>query len=1214
MAFVHLRTHSRASIKDGLIPYNHAKKGPRSLSQLAADDGQVAIALTDLANMYGAIGFHEDALADGVKPILGVDAWVEPDVTQPDGLDGKPVHTRVVLLAQDEEGYRKIMHWLSRAFMENLQKGVPLIKQSWLAEGTEGVVALSGDMQHGEMAQAVLEDDQGQGQAKAKAALDFYKRAFGDRFYIELQRYGQKDEAVQVERLAELASANQVPPVATQPVQFATRDDFFVHELRYCVSNGEVISTPGRHPAFTPEQYFKSSEEMTALFADIPEAVSNTAAIAATCSVRPDIGQHYLPDFSSHEMGEMDMLRQRAAKGMEKRLEQAYPDAAERARHHKEWDDRLQYELGVIDKMGFAGYFLIVSDFIGYARDHDIMVGPGRGSGAGSLVAYSTGITDIDPMRYNLLFERFLNPERISMPDVDVDFEFAGRGDVIQYVIDHYGEDRVAQIATLGTLGGRAAINGVGRAFGISPRTIAAIAALVPQKPGMTLKLAVKGDPEKDIQPIPALVSRYETEAEVRKVIDAALKLEGSPTNVGVHASGLLISPRSVSDFSPLYYDPSSAGQARGRSHYDMNAVERAGLVKFDFLGLATLDIIKDTLRLINQRHPSDKPLVQSGIPLADPKTLDAIAAGDTVNVFQLESDGMQRMLKAAKPTCLEDVVAMVALFRPGPMDLIPSFCARKNGNEVVEYPDPRVEPILKETYGIMVYQEQVMQMAQILGGYSLGAADLLRRAMGKKKVEEMDKQRQIFREGAVRNGLTEAKADEIFALMEKFAGYGFNKSHAAAYGTLAYQTAWLKTNYPIEFYTATMNFEALEKKLVAMEKTISDARAHGFKILPPDINAPSLNFEPASGAIRYGMAGLKGVSVSSVEAIIAERERGGEFRDIFDFVERMPRKDAGKKVLDAMVCVGAFDSLYEDRASLMAAIPDLIKYAGKYATRKAKADSLLSEEDLPELGAAKRKTRRTKPVAALERPEIAKAPAWSQAEALEKEHAVAGFYMSGHPFQVWRQRLGGLAAATSLRDAAAIDPQDENGLRLIAGVVSAVFVNTKQDGKRWAKVILSDGTASSQIMIWSEGYEPAAGWLRAGEFMAAGVRIAPDRRDSSVSQMNVDQVFSFEQMQARLAKAVDIAVLPSELESVGKAIAACAPASQSEESIPVRLHMPDPKVEGRHLVSSSDRAPRIAAASLKTLTEAVGQDRVHIEARDSLHLQPSRRRRPYAR
>lgn len=1220
--FVHLRTHSSATIKDGVL-------SPKELPKLAAKAHQDAIALTDCNRMLGTIKFYKAAQAAGVKPIIGIDVWVEADVTSPvaeGDLAAQPQFNRMILLCQTHEGYEKLIDWVSRGYLDNQKRlgsdSVAFIKQSWLRdEGTQGLIGLSGDMEHGEVAQAVLLDDINEARTRSMRALHFYRSAFGDRYYIEVQRYNQPKEGVQVERLAKLASATGIPLVATQPVQFAKRDDFFIHELRYCQSHGEVITAAGRQPVFTPEQYFKSSEEMAELFSDLPEAVTNSGAIAQRCNVELNLGKFFLPHFDTpNNISEADYMIQLAKEGLNERLEAYYPDPQERERERPRYDARLQTELDTIVRMDFPGYFLIVSDFIRWAKDQDIPVGPGRGSGAGSLVAYSLKITDINPLPYGLLFERFLNPERISMPDFDVDFEYERRDQVIAYVRQKYGDAAVSQIATLGTLAARAAVQAAAAAFGVAPMARQNLSKLIPQKPpGLTIHQALFGDPKKpDIKIVPELVERYENEAETNKILKLAMQLEKMPSNVGTHASGVLIAHGTISQFSPLYYDPSSKSAAPV-SQYDKDDVEAAGLVKFDFLGLKTLDIIYGATQNINRR-PEFKgaPFDLSKVSLKDSKTFENLRAGDTVAVFQLEGVGMTRTVKSMRPDTFEDMVALVAMYRPGPMDLIPTLIRRKHGQEEVLYPDPRVEPVLKETYGIMVYQEQVMQMAQIIGGYTLGGADLLRRAMGKKKVEEMEKERAKFREGAQKNGLTAEKADQIFDDMEKFAGYGFNKSHAAAYGLVSYQTAYLKTHYPVEFYAAHINVHAKAKAADKVEDAILDARRHGVKLLPPDINNPSVSFECTAEGIAYGMSGLKFVSERAVDAVIAAH-REAPFTSFMDFIRRAAiSPHINKRAVESFIKVGAFDSIEPNRAMLLENLTESMKYAGKYARRKAEEEKLLADdqfEGLPTDGdvkpVAKRKSRKPKTSKDLPEPEMVPVKPWGTLQRVTAEHEMANFYISGHPFDAFAERFAGLQAATPLTQVDNLDPNKETGLRLITGVIQAVYVQPDKNGRNYAKVELNDGEMVQRIMVFSDPFAGHESELTAGANIAFAAQVEFDRRstDGALS-LNVKKVLSEDTLYGVLTEKVHVALTQDQLGKLDEVLAPhqFTPSPEQPDVNPttVRLHLPDQKNPGNFLVADLAHYSLKASTQLiKDLEEAFGEDQVKLSFRRRVDIQP---------
>ncbi|MBP8862440.1 MAG: DNA polymerase III subunit alpha, partial [Ottowia sp.] len=895
--FVHLRLHTEFSVVDGTTRVD-------DVVAAAARDRQPALAITDFGNLFGAIKFYKAARGAGVKPLIGAEVLLEGRDAEQDA------PSRVLLLVVNHQGYLNLSELLARAWTQGVVKAQAVVRWAWLAELADGLILLSG-AQAGPVGQALL---QGQTQQASDAALKLAE-LFPHRFYLELQRAGRRDDEAHVAAAVQLAARLKLPVVATHPVQFATPDDYEAHEARVCIAEGEILGNPRRVRRFTPEQYFKSSAEMAELFADLPSAVANAAEIAKRCNLTLVLGKPQLPEFPVPDGHTIETyFRQASLDGLEERLQHLYPDAAKRDAERPRYLERLEFEIGTILKMGFPGYFLIVGDFINWAKANGCPVGPGRGSGAGSLVAYALKITDLDPLEYALLFERFLNPERVSMPDFDIDFCQANRDRVIEYVKDKYGKNAVSQIATFGTMAARAAIRDVGRVLDMSYTFCDGISKLIPNKPGQHITI----DGALKVEPI--LAERLAKEDEVKTLLALAQKLEGLTRNIGMHAGGVLIAPGKLTDFTPLYQQPGSESAV---SQYDKDDVEAVGLVKFDFLGLATLTILEIAKELIVKRHPGQADFAFENIPLVDKDTYKLFQDGRTEAVFQFESRGMQGMLRDARPTRLEDLIALNALYRPGPMDLIPSFVARKHGREPVEYPHPLVAEMLSETYGIMVYQEQVMQTAQILGGYSLGGADLLRRAMGKKKPEEMAQHRLIFREGAAKNGIAEGKADEIFDLMEKFAGYGFNKSHAAAYSLLAYHTAWLKVHYTAEFFCANMTVEMdnTDKLKVLYE----DALKEGMAFEPPDVNRGGYRFEPVSDTlIRYGLGAVKGTGQQAIEAIVAAREgrgggnAGGEsgpFTSLFDFCRRIDRTRVNKRTVEALIRAGAFDALHMNRA-----------------------------------------------------------------------------------------------------------------------------------------------------------------------------------------------------------------------------------------------------------------------------------------------------------
>ena len=768
-AFVHLRLHSEYSIVDGTVRIDQAVA-------TAIADAMPALALTDLGNAFGLVKFYKTARAAGVKPLWGCDVWLTHDAE-------RDAPFRALLIAQTRAGYLRLAEWLTRAYRSNAYRGRAELQREWFDEGTEGLIALSG-ARDGDVGQQLSQSHRA---GAAKAARDWAAR-FPNRYYLEVQRAGRADDDAFVAATVDLARELELPIVATHPIQFLRQADFRAHEARVCISEGHVLADPRRPKRFTPDQYFKSQAEMAAAFADLPEALANSVAIAQRCNLGLPLDKNYLPEFPTPAGVTLDdHLRREAATGLNRRLDALYPDGGTRAAKRSTYEERLDFETKTIVQMGFSGYFLIVADFINWAKNHGVPVGPGRGSGAGSLVAYALGITDLDPLRYGLLFERFLNPERVSMPDFDIDFCQDGRDRVIDYVKRKYGADSVSQIATFGTMAAKAVVRDVGRVLDLPYMFCDGIAKLIPFQPGklITLKMA------RTMEPL--LAEREKTEEEVRELLELAESLEGLTRNVGMHAGGVLIAPGRLTDFCPLYTQAGADGMV---SQFDKDDVEAIGLVKFDFLGLTTLTILDWTLRYVRALDASFT-LTLDTVPLDDKGAYDIFRIGNTAAVFQFESRGMRDLVKQAPPTRFEDVIALVALYRPGPMELIPDYIARKSGRERADYVDPRLEPILSPTHGVMIYQEQVMQIAQAIGGYTLGRADLLRRAMGKKNVQEMAKHRDVFIEGAEANGVSRTKASHLFDLMEKFAGYGFNKSHAAAYALVAYQTAYFKAHHP---------------------------------------------------------------------------------------------------------------------------------------------------------------------------------------------------------------------------------------------------------------------------------------------------------------------------------------------------------------------------------------------------------------------------------
>jgi DNA polymerase-3 subunit alpha len=1052
--FVHLRMHSEFSIVDGIVRLDAAVAA-------AANDRQQALALSDLSNLSGFIRFYKAARSAGVKPIAGCDVWISEDSGGVRREGPRVGSSRALLLARNRDGYRALCELLSRAHLENTGHGRAELRFAWFAEvDASGLIALSG-AQGGDFGIALA----GGRHAEAIERARRWAAAFPGAFYIELQRYGQADAEHYIEAAIPLASELGLPVVATHPVQFLTRGEFVAHEARTCIAEGEILANPARAKHFTAEQYLKTQDEMTELFADIPSALVNAVEIAKRCSLELELGKPRLPRFPTPAGRTIDEhLVREADAGLEVRLAHRFPDVAVREAERPRYASRLAFEAETICKMGFPGYFLIVADFINWAKQHGVPVGPGRGSGAGSLVAYSLGITDLDPLAYNLLFERFLNPERVSMPDFDIDFCQEGRDTVIDYVKKKYGAESVAQIATFGTMAAKAAIRDVGRVLDLPYNFVDGIAKLIPFRPCRLVTIADARREE------PLLAEREAKEDEVREVLALAEQIEGITRNVGMHVGGVLIAPGKLTDFTPLYAQAGAHDAAASVvSQYDKDDVEAAGLVKFNFLGLSTLTILDWTVAHIRGLYEDQREFTLECIPLDDPEAYDLFRKAETVAVFQFESPGMRRMLLEAKPDRFGDIVALNALYRPGPMDLIPDFIARKKG-ERFEYPDPRVKAILEETYGIMVYQEQVMQMAQIIGGYSLGGADLLRRAMGKKKADEMATHRAIFGEGAEKNGVSRSKANEIFDLMEKFAAYGFNKAHAAAYSLLAVQTAWLKVHFTAELMAA--NLSAARDDTDKVKSLIEDARHHGITILPPDLNRSEARFAPVrteeaarATAIRYGLCAVKGTGSPAVEAIVDARRNRGLFSDVFDFCGRVDKGLVNQRVVEALVRAGALDSLTPDgaagRASLFASI--------------ARA---MGESDHDEFLAVS---------------------GWTRKEALSAEKETLGVYLSGHPFDEHATSVRRLAPRPLAALVVSSEPQ------IVAGIVDAMRVVMTRGGKILI-VTLDDGSGRLEATFRASIFLENTERLRENElFVLTGVVWNDDF--SGGLRMNVDEI-----------------------------------------------------------------------------------------------------------
>jgi len=1061
--FVHLRLHSEYSVTDGIARLDAAV-------ERAARDGMPALALTDSANVFGMVKFYRAARAAGVKPVIGADCWV-----QGDSAADKP--TRVLLLCASSAGYLRLSELLSRAWLKNQRQGRAEIDRAWLRDtGNDGLIALSG-AGAGDVGLALAA---GNAAAAERLARD-WSGLFPGRYYIELQRAGAAHAETLVARSVELAARLGLPVVATHPVQFLAPEDFKAHEARVCIAQGYVLGDQRRPRQFTPEQYFKTQEEMARLFADVPQALANAVEIARRCNLRIELGRSRLPAFPTPPGVTLDQyLRRQAEQGLAARLVKLFADAAERERAAPRYHARLDFEIRTIIQMGFAGYFLIVADFINWAKRNGVPVGPGRGSGAGSLVAYSLGVTDLDPITYNLLFERFLNPERVSMPDFDIDFCQDGRDRVIDYVRSKYGADSVSQIATFGTMAARAVVRDCGRVLDLGYNFCDQVAKLIPVQPGRAITLADAREME------PLLAQREKKEDEVRELLALGEKLEGLTRNVGMHAGGVLIAPGKLTEYCPLY---AAEGGVNVISQLDKDDVEAVGLVKFDFLGLTTLTILDWAERFV--REMSDAQFALERIPLDDKATYQLLSAGNTTAVFQLESRGMRDLIKRARPDCFEDVIALVALYRPGPMDLIPDFIARKHGSQRVEYLDPRLEPILRPTYGIMVYQEQVMQIGQVIGGLTLGGADLLRRAMGKKKAEEMAQQRDVFVSGAEKNGLSRVKASQLFDLMEKFAGYGFNRSHAAAYALLAYQTAYLKAHHPSAFMAANLSLVMGDTDKVRQFR--EDALTNGLAVLPPDINASGYRFVPVDGkTIRYGLGAVRGTGEAAINAIV-EARRAGPFADLSDLCRRVDKRMVNRRVVEALVRAGALDGLERNRASLLASASRALEVA-EQRERQAAQVSLFGDADHG--GRAESALIAAKP--------------WDLKQQLTEEKAALGFALSGHLFSVYERDIAGFPRVPLSKLVAA-----EHRVWL-AGVVASARTQMTRRG-RMMVVMLDDGSAQLELTVFNELFEKHREMLKEDALLIVQGKVQRDEFAGGL-RVTADELYDLAALRARYA------------------------------------------------------------------------------------------------
>ncbi|MEF8752783.1 MAG: DNA polymerase III subunit alpha [Accumulibacter sp.] len=1150
--YIHLRLHSEYSITDGIVRLDAAVAR-------AAACGMPALALTDLANVFALVKFHSAARSKGIKPLFGCDLFIanETDADRPH---------RLLVLCRSPRGYQQLCELLSRAYLTPRVRGRAEVSRRMLREvGVDGLIALSGAAS-GDVGEALLQGNLDQAAQRARQ----WHELFGDAFYLEVQRPGMPQAESLVAATADLAAELGLPLVATHPIQFLEREDFNAHEARVCIAEGYMLGDARRPRPYSEEQYFKSSEEMVELFADHPAALANSVEIAKRCNLQLTLGKSYLPDFPTPPGTTLaDYLRREAEAGLERRLQQLFPNSAARQAERPQYDARLQLETDTIVQMGFPGYFLIVADFINWAKRNGCPVGPGRGSGAGSVVAYALGITDLDPLRYALLFERFLNPERVSMPDFDIDFCQDNRWRVIEYVRQKYGSAAVAQIVTFGTMSSKAVIRDVGRVLDLPYNFCDQLSKLIPVETNRPLSLA------KAIAAEPQLQARLDSEEEVRQLFDLAGRLEDLTRNVGMHAGGVLIAPGKLSDFCPVY---SADGGGSVVSQFDKDDVEKIGLVKFDFLGLRNLTIIELALQYV-ERLSGERPDLAT-LAFDDPKAYQVLKDGNTTAIFQVESDGMKKLVRKLAPDRFEDIIAVLALYRPGPLGsgMVDDFILRKKGQQRIDYYIDDLKACLEPTYGVIVYQEQVMQIAQIIGGYTLGAADLLRRAMGKKKAEEMALHRDLMREGARRKGYDEKLAMQLFDLMEKFAEYGFNKSHTAAYAVVTYHTAWLKAHHCAAFMAATLSSEM---DLTDTVKTFhDDAIANGLTILGPDVNASEHRFTPVDRqTVRYGLGAVKGTGEQAVTAIIRARTANGPFKDLFDFCQRVDKRLVNRRTIEALVRAGAFDALDSHRARLLASVGIAID-AAEQAERNAMQVSLF--DLLDNAGDA----------AGEQGPPYVEAPRWDERQQLNEEKLALGFYFSGHPFRA----VQGEIAHFVRRPLTALEARKES--QLLAGLVVAVRSKITARGKM-AFIQLDDGSASLEVSVFSELLDSGRAKIREDEVLVVEGRI---QRDDFAGEGRVkvvaERLLTLAEARGRFARQLHLSLNghaggSNARQAVQRLRSLLAPYTPGECPIRLSYHNAEARCE---LVLGDSSRVRLEDGLLQALRDWLSSDNVRVD------------------
>ncbi|PCI20211.1 MAG: DNA polymerase III subunit alpha [Piscirickettsiaceae bacterium] len=1103
-AFIHLRNHTEYSLVDGLIRIKPLVAKVKELNM-------PAVAVTDRTNLFATVKFYRAAIAAGVKPIIGVDVLIK------DSIDQKQPFV-VTLLIKNRAGYLGLSELISEAYLHGQEKGIAYLTTEKILNKNDGLIALSGGL-NGEVGTLLgAKDEEG-----ASHCLSKWLVAFGDRFYLEVQRLGQTGEESYIHQVVTLALQKNVPVVATNVNCFLRAEEFDAHEARVCINQGRVLSDPRRPKNHTVEQYLKSTEEMLTLFEDLPEALENTVHIAERCNLELTLGENFLPEFPIPSgLTTDEYITQLAEEGLTKRIQETSHRITFDEGTKKIYTDRLKRELDVICQMGFPGYFLIVADFIQWAKDNAIPVGPGRGSGAGSIVAYALRITDIDPMEFDLLFERFLNPERVSMPDFDIDFCMDGRDRVIDYVGERYGREKVSQIITYGSMAAKAVVRDVGRVLGQPYGFVDRLAKAVPFEIGMTLTKALEQSPD--------LKTAYDEEDEVRELIDLALMLEGIARNAGKHAGGVVIAPSKLTDFSPLYCEQGGGSLV---TQFDKDDIEAVGLVKFDFLGLRTLTIIDWALQNINARlKDKGEELVDiDALPRDDELTYELFKRYATTAVFQLESKGMKDLIRRLRPDCFEDIIALVALFRPGPLEsgMVDDYINVKHGRKKAEYPHPSLETILKPTNGVILYQEQVMQIAQDLAGYTLGGADLLRRAMGKKKVEEMAKQRKMFTDGAVANNVELKTATYIFDLMEKFAGYGFNKSHSAAYALIAYQTAWLKAHYPSEFMAAVLSSDMDNTDKVVM--LIDECKEMGLQILPPDINQSDYRFTTNEDSeILYGLGAIKGVGEAAIESMIERRHHDGKYTSHDDFANKIDLRKANKRVQEALIKSGALDAFDANRAQLMHNLPRVIKIA----EQQSKTDSA-GQNDLFGLATVSSDAKLQK----------AELPEWPENIRLKAEKETLGLYLTGHPYDSVKNEMLSIVSGklSSLLEMDIAVPQGGKSYRAkgkpvtIAGLILDVRTRLTKRGSKIATIILDDSSARLELVAYTEPYEEYRDMLVSEQIVVIEGTLSFDDF-AGQNRVTIQSVLTVEQAREKFAKSILLELNENAEESMDDVVA----------------------------------------------------------------------------